>query len=242
MSSTLLNIAEKIDPQTVAILETVSLVATELGMPYVVVGATARDLVLHYGHGARIERATRDVDFAIEVPDWKTFDALKRKLTEHGFRQTRASHCLMSVTGIEVDVVPFGHIEDHQAAISWPPRGEITMNVLGFQEACDSAEWVRIQDKPAIDIPVANPIGLVLLKLIAWIDRAADVRRKDARDIGYLLSSYEKIPEVTGTLYEDTGIMETYDWDLTLAASLSAWSACPEPCQVKNQKPDYQRC
>jgi len=39
-------------------------------MPYVVVGATARDLVLHYGHGAAIRRATQDVDFAIEVPDW----------------------------------------------------------------------------------------------------------------------------------------------------------------------------
>ena len=58
MTSTLLNIAGKIDPQTVALFETVSSAIADLDMPYVVVGATARDLVLHYGHGARVQRAT----------------------------------------------------------------------------------------------------------------------------------------------------------------------------------------
>ncbi|MES9856486.1 MAG: hypothetical protein ABW166_07785 [Sedimenticola sp.] len=80
--STLLNIAGKIDPDTIAIFETVSQAMAELEMLYVVVGATARDLVLHYGHGAKIERATHDVDFAIEVPSWAAFEALKDKLCE----------------------------------------------------------------------------------------------------------------------------------------------------------------
>ena len=68
MTSALLNIAGKIDPGTVTIFEIVNRAIAELNMPYVVVGATARDLVLHYGHGAKIQRATQDVDVAIEVP------------------------------------------------------------------------------------------------------------------------------------------------------------------------------
>ena len=90
MKSASLNIAGKIDPRIVTVLDAVSQAAAELEMPYVVVGATARDLVLHYGHGARIQRATRDVDFAIEVPSWVAFNALKDCLCQRGFETTAA--------------------------------------------------------------------------------------------------------------------------------------------------------
>lgn len=221
MTSTLLNISGKIDPKTVAVLEVVTRVIAGLDMPYVVVGATARDLVLHYGHGARIQRATHDVDFAIEVPDWSAFEALKGALCEQGFRTTTAQHRFISPVDTVVDVVPFGNLEDEQASIAWPPDGEVTMNVLGFQEACDAAEWVRIQDEPELDVPVATPVGMVLLKLIAWTDRTADLRKKDALDILYLLTTYEAIQEVVDALYEGENIyiMESYDWDITLAGA-----------------------
>lgn len=221
MTSTLLNIAGKIDPQTVAIFETVSGATIDLGMPYVVVGATARDLVMHYGHGAKIQRATADVDFAIEVPNWEAFDTLKKRLCEQGFKTTKAQQRLVSPWGTPVDIVPFGHVAGEDASIAWQPKGEVVMNVIGFQEASAAAEWVRIQDEPALDVPVATPAGMALLKIIAWTDRAKDKRRKDALDIAYLLSNYEEIQEVFDALYEagNTQIMETYDWDITQAAA-----------------------
>ena len=37
------------------------------------VGATARDILLSYANGIRIERATLDHDFAVAVADWKEF-------------------------------------------------------------------------------------------------------------------------------------------------------------------------
>lgn len=58
MKSTSLNISGKIDSKTVGLLESISIATTELDIPYVVVGATARDLILHYGHGAKIQRAS----------------------------------------------------------------------------------------------------------------------------------------------------------------------------------------
>lgn len=219
--STLLNISGKIDQHTVALFETVSRAMTDLDIPYVVVGATARDIVLHYGHGAALERATIDIDFAIEVPNWTVFDALKNRLCEQGFKTSNVQHRLISPMGTVVDIVPFGNIENGEASITWPPDGEVIMNVLGFQEACDTAEWVRVQERPKLDVPVATPAGLTLMKIIAWSDRARDLRRKDAMDIAYLLSTYEKIPEVMDALYEsnNTQIMEAHDWDITLSAA-----------------------
>ncbi|MBL1276129.1 MAG: nucleotidyl transferase AbiEii/AbiGii toxin family protein [Ectothiorhodospiraceae bacterium] len=146
MTSTLLNIAGKIDLETVAVFEIVCRAISALDIPYVVVGATARDLVLHHGHGAKIQRATHDIDFAIEIPNWAAFNALRDRLCAEGFKTTHAQHRLISPLNTEVDIVPFGQVEDKQASIAWPPKGEIVMNVLGFQEACDSAEWVRIQE------------------------------------------------------------------------------------------------
>jgi len=149
MMSTLLNLSGKIDPQTVAIFEAVGRVITELRVPYVVVGATARDLVLHLGHGAKLRSVTKDVDFAIELPSWGAFNVVKDRLCAEGFSTTRIPHRLLSPEKIEVDIVPFGQLEDESAStIGWPPKGEVVMNVLGFQEACNNAEWIRIQESP----------------------------------------------------------------------------------------------
>lgn len=200
MKSASLNIAGKIDPRIVTVLDAVSQAAAELEMPYVVVGATARDLVLHYGHGARIQRATRDVDFAIEVPNWAAFNALKDYLCQRGFETTAALQRLVSPANTVLDIVPFVPIEDDRATIAWPPAGEIIMSVLGFREALESAEQVRIRDEPALDVPVATPAGMMLLKLIAWTDRPADLQRKDAMDIAYLLACV--FPTMTDTIPE----------------------------------------
>lgn len=219
MMSTLLNISGKIDPKFREVFDSVNRVLFELKIPYIVVGATARDLVLHHGHGAVIQRATDDVDFAIEVPDWKSFDVLKNKLCEEGFKQTKSQHRLLSPTETVVDIVPFGDVENEDASIAWPPKGEVIMNVLGFKEACDNAEWVRIQEEPLLDVPVATPVGMSLLKIISWTDRAIEIRNKDAKDIAYILSTYELIPEVKETLYSDEKILETYGWNVKLAAA-----------------------
>lgn len=62
---------------------------------------------------------------------------------------------------------------------------------------------------------------MALLKIIAWTDRASDLRKKDAMDIAYLLTTYEAIQAVIDGLYADdnTHIMERYGWDITQAAA-----------------------
>ena len=217
--STLLNLSGKIDPHTVAVFEAVGRVIAELGVPYVVVGATARDLVLHFGHGAKLRSITKDVDFAIEVPSWSAFTVVRDRLCEEGFNATKFQHRLLSPEKMEVDIVPFGQLEDGASSIAWPPKGDVVMSVLGFQEACNNAEWIRIQENPRVDVPVATPSGMMLLKLVAWTDRVREKRGKDAQDIAYILDSYEEIPVVRDALYEAEKIMEKYDWDQTLGSA-----------------------
>ena len=81
-----LDLSGKIDAKSVAIYSAIDQAARDLAIPYVVVGASARDLVLHYGYGARIKRATADIDFGIQVPDWATFEAIRYKLIESAAR------------------------------------------------------------------------------------------------------------------------------------------------------------
>ncbi len=219
MSNSLLNISGKIDADTVAIYVSVSDAANRLGIPFVVVGASARDLVLHYGHSARVQRATADVDFGIQVPDWSAFESLKDSLLDKGFNKTRTQHRLKSPGNVPVDIVPFGQVEDEKSNIVWPPDGDWVMNVLGFQEVCNNAELVRIQDNPPVDIPVASPNGMAILKLIAWKDRTAHRRGKDAKDLLYLFTTYEKIPAVNNRLYENQDLMQRYDHDIEFASA-----------------------
>lgn len=219
MTAPLLNISAKIDPALANLCAIVAECAAQLQIPYLIVGATARDMVLHYGYGAKIQRATADIDFALQVPTWDAFTALRKELIANNFSETRKVHCLIAPNNLPIDIIPFGDLADQDANVQWPPSGDIIMNVLGFQEALNNANTVRLSDMPILDIPVASPEGMTILKLIAWTDRAADLRKKDAKDIAYLLTTYENIPAVSDQLYREATLMELYGWDITLASA-----------------------
>jgi predicted nucleotidyltransferase len=62
-----LNLSGKISRATTDLLELIDRITTEPGIPYLVVGATTRDIVYHHRFGAPIRRATTDTDFGIQV-------------------------------------------------------------------------------------------------------------------------------------------------------------------------------
>jgi predicted nucleotidyltransferase len=190
--------------------------AKAAGCEYLVVGAFARDMVLVHGFGAQLERGTRDVDFGINVSSWEAFTDLKVQLLAIGFTEDdRAIQRLYYQSSDrlpwEIDIVPFGAIENAESIISWPPQHDIAMSVLGFREAFSNAFSVAIGKNPEVTILVASPAGMCLLKLIAWLDRPVEKRRKDAVDILYLITTYPRIPQVLDSLYDD-GYMEAQDW------------------------------
>ena len=93
------------------------------------------------------------------------------------------------------------------------------MDVTGFDEAHACAMQVTVQEDPALNVPIASPRGLMLLKLIAWNDRAPDLRRKDATDIAYLLETYQNVEGVLKQTYDVVGLMDRCDWDIDIGTA-----------------------
>lgn len=198
--------------------------ANALNIPFLVVGAMARDLVLHHGFDARIERGTHDLDFAIQVGNWASFTSLREALIKRGMIvDSRLIYRLgfESVDGLpwELDILPFGDVTDNSQNLGWPPEGEIKMSMLGFQEALASAWKVSIHQEIDCVIPVANPVAMVILKMVSWTERDRLLRRKDASDVAYIIKSYEKIPDVFARLY-DGGFADACDYDLEDASAM----------------------
>jgi len=76
----LLNPRFPLDPVARDILRAVSEEATNIGIDYMVVGATARDILMTHVFGIDTRRATHDVDFAVAVENWDQFEQLKSAL------------------------------------------------------------------------------------------------------------------------------------------------------------------
>ena len=84
-------------------------VATKQECPSVVVGATARNLLLFHVFGIPARRATLDVDFAIAVESWDKFHRMRNALlaTEE-FVPDKVEHRLyFKETEIPIDLIPF---------------------------------------------------------------------------------------------------------------------------------------
>nr|WP_305909602.1 nucleotidyl transferase AbiEii/AbiGii toxin family protein [Methylomarinum sp. Ch1-1]MDP4522523.1 nucleotidyl transferase AbiEii/AbiGii toxin family protein [Methylomarinum sp. Ch1-1] len=178
MSENLQNISGKISEAIVSIYALITDIAEQNNLPFFIIGATARDIIFEHVYGIKAPRATRDIDLAIEVASWQDFELLKRQLIETGqFTQTKQAQRLAYRNEIPVDIVPFGDIAS-DGNISWPPDFDIEMTVKGFQEAYDNTQGVRLSDNPPLDVHVVTPVGLMILKIIAWNERDHQKRKK----------------------------------------------------------------
>ena len=196
--------------------------AHKLNIQCFVVGAMARDLVLHHGFGAPIDRATRDIDFGIQVEDWASFYKLKDALIKVGFVAVDKVPHRMHFIGRDntewmLDVLPFGNLTDENQDLSLTPDGAARLSMLGFAEAGSNA-WPVIVDG-GCTVPVASPWGMVMLKLVSWGDRAVSIREKDAKDIAYIIRQIQEIPGFLDELYKG-GYAQACDYDNDEATAL----------------------
>jgi predicted nucleotidyltransferase len=104
-------------------------------VPYYLAGATARDLLLEHAHGINPGRDTRDLDLAIMLADWEAFELTRSALIESGHFAplNDVLHKLRFNGTYELDLIPFGAIEQADRTIAWPPDGEVVMGVFGFR-------------------------------------------------------------------------------------------------------------
>ena len=154
-----------VDPVTVDILRAVAEETQAEGIDYLLVGATACDVLLTHVHGLVSRRATYDVDFAVAVKNWDQFAALRTRLIARGaFNATdKAQQRLYyqapdSNLAYQLDLVPFGGISEGTNAIAWPPDMKIIMNIAGYDDVLAAAELVTFA--PDFDGKVVSLPGL----------------------------------------------------------------------------------
>ena len=192
MATSWLELKRPLEPHLVRLLGNLDDVLKAHGIPYLLSGAMAREILLHYGHGCTSGRKTSDMDFGVTVRDWEAYEAIKAALVACGrFRldQKEAQRVIHSdaESGIDtrVDLVPFGMIAGPDGAIAWPPDGAHVMHVLGYEQALANAIQLRIAESRGI--PMASAAGQAILKLVAHGDRAVRTQGRDAADFFELL-------------------------------------------------------
>ncbi len=179
-----------------SVLVEIEKVSQLLSIPYMIVGAFARDL-LYRIHKKRLGRATQDIDFAIMLNDWEQFSELKNQLLAQGnFIASYVPHRLIfqaDSLDLPIDVVPFGAIAEPDQRVLWPPNQEPIMSTLGFQSAYKDALYIELDQ--ILYFPILSLTGFALLKLFAWEDRKERGETKDAKDLQELLKTYFSLEE-----------------------------------------------
>lgn len=184
------------------------------------VGAMARDLLLQYGGGVPVQRATTDVDLAFTVVNWDDFAAFRDALlSSERFSETRLEHKLLHQRTLEIDLIPFGGVEDAAGRILWP-ASETLMSVLGYQEARATALEIVLPEGQRIST-VSLPM-LAVMKLVAWADRHVAQPRKDASDLVLILRNYLHEKNAARLYDKAAHLLEAEDFDFEAAA---AWLA-----------------
>ncbi len=198
-------------------------IATGLGVPFFLAGASGRDIVLVNLWGQPPGRTTADIDFAFAVNDWAEFEALRDALLATD-RFTRVVHKRQRLLytdpeqgfQVPVDFIPFRGVASDRKTIAWPPEGDFVLNVAGFEEALGAA--LHIELEPGLVIPVASLPGLAILKIVAWADRH-QVNNKDAADLYRLISTYDSTGTQDRLFDQEIDLLETVGFDLTLAGA-----------------------
>ena len=207
-----------LDAGTFALLAAVAKAAAELKIEWMVTGAAGRVLLLEGVYGLPQGRATRDVDLGIMVASWDRYRVLVDRLRRDDRFQPDPKQLQRLRFGDEglLDLVPFGGIESADRMIRWPPDNDFAMSVIGFREAYADTVDVTLDGLP---VPVISPVGLVLLKLVAWSERHHAQPRKDAADLAYVLRHFSTILTEQVLFDEYFDAVEASGFDVDLAAS-----------------------
>jgi len=184
--------------------------AMRVGLDILVIGAAARDLVIHSVVEQKMPRVTLDVDVAVAVGghgDLESFVA--------GLRHSPIGTHTYAVHGVPVDVVPFGAIE-HERHVSFSDEHEL--DVTGIAEALQTS--VEVTLPAGTRVKVASLPAQAVLKVLAWRDRRFD-STKDARDLQTILAA-SSVGPYGDEAWEDKMALEATDYDIILAGPCCA--------------------
>jgi len=212
------------DPSLTELLRTLTRYFQSIGIDFYVIGAAARDIVLGGIHDRKTGRRTMDLDIAIMVADWETFEQIAAGLCGMSeFRRSdRQKQRFHFKERLVLDILPFGEIAESDKNIYWPPNGTQAMSVSGFTEMAREALSVEIAGQ--FTILVASVPGIFILKIFAWRDRCRQTK-KDAEDIALFIDEYFEI-NLDRTIGEDRDIYASENFSTFIAGGILMGRDC----------------
>lgn len=194
-------------PLVVEMLSVLEQELAVLDIDYYVIGAVARDIHLSAKETNISNRATNDIDLAVWVGSEAVYAAMKKRLLETKLFMADATEAIKFFyrDSLEVDILPFGNIENKNREVTLHDPRLFSMDMLGFSELTAYLQPVSVE---GASFKIVSIEGLVLLKLFAYRDRPS--RTKDIEDIEHILHAYFDLCE--NTIYTDhMNLMELYD-------------------------------
>lgn len=199
------------NPQLSEMLTALERGLKKFDIDFYLVGAVARDLWMSAIHDIPASRITGDIDFAIFINDKGTYENLKKYLIDiEGFSPYKGNaFVLIWKSFIQVDLLPFGEIEDKNDSVKVEGSGLTSINMPGFKEVYDDGlpevELEEIHKFKFCTLP-----GIVILKLLAWQDRP-EIRGDDIKDVSNILKHFfnmyvEEIYENHNDLFGDDNL------------------------------------
>jgi predicted nucleotidyltransferase len=198
-------------PSVAEMLKTMESVLQKFNVDFFLVGAVARDIRLAAGEEFKALRKTNDVDIAILLDEENQFYAIKDALlaTGHFEESSYKAIKLMYKAAIEVDLLPFGGIENDERELQLSRYALLVMDMSGFKEVYPFVDTLTVAE--GLTLNVCSLEGLVVLKLIANDDNPS--RTKDITDIEHFLKVYFELN--SNEIYTDyMEVMELYDTDI----------------------------
>lgn len=162
----------------------------KFGIDFYLVGAVARNVWMTGINNIAPRRTTGDIDFAVLINDNGVYEALKTYLIiTEGFQPYKGNeYVLIWKENLEVDLLPFGAIDDGDTTFTSNGLGLTSISLQGFTEIYnDGLPTLDLEGKHQFKFCTLQ--GIVLLKLIAWDDRP-ESRRDDIKDISDILNHF----------------------------------------------------
>lgn len=189
---------------------------------WLLIGAMARDIQLHYKHSIKISRATMDVDIAIAVADWEHYAESRNKLlaTEQFSASRGSQHRLIYNQTLPLDLLPFGGVETTGSNIRWPSNDAVVMSVIGFNEALGAADCFQLPGNVVTKV-ICLP-AYILLKAIAWSERHQLRPKVDAVDLLMVLANYIECGNQHRLHDDDSDLLYEQNFDYELSGAIMA--------------------
>ena len=200
-----------VDPSIAEMLKLMETVFREYKIDYYLVGALARDIRLSAHESFAAKRRTKDVDIAVMLDDEEQFYTIKDALLATGHFEKSAYKAIKLVYkgGLEVDLLPFGEIENEDRELQLSRHVLLVMDMSGFKEVFPFVDTLTIAEGLSLDVCTLE--GLVILKLIANNDNPS--RTKDVTDIEHFLEVYFELNS-NEIFTEYLAVMDLYNTDV----------------------------